>query len=241
MASALPPSPASPSSKPANTRRTSASGRTTSGPRVEATSPSACRVSAISLARSIVTLSTNSQLAVRTGAWVQAAWHSMRSRVRLPSAVVSSLPTPDVLAERGPQGVAAEDRAEGVRADADVVAALRLALVHRVEGRDGVDLGRRHPAERGAPSRCSRRRGSPRRPGRGAASASAPSAAADSAPRWRAARSAGCRTTSSLRASQRSTPPMTGSIEATAAMTSAIWPPSHIAAVACRFVKDGSR
>ena len=34
---------------------------------------------------------------------------------------------------------------------------------------------------------------------------------------------------------------MTGSIEATAAMASDSMPPSHIAAVACRFVKDGSR
>ena len=39
----------------------------------------------------------------------------------------------------------------------------------------------------------------------------------------------------------RSTPPMTGSIDATAAMTSAIMLPSHIAAVACRLVNDGSR
>src|SRR4029453_14802062 len=39
---------------------------------------------------------------------------------------------------------------------------------------------------------------------------------------------------------QRSTPPMTGSIEATATMTSATWPPSHIAATACRLLKLGS-
>ena len=34
---------------------------------------------------------------------------------------------------------------------------------------------------------------------------------------------------------------MTGSIEATATMTSATWPPSHIAATACRLLKLGSR
>ena len=39
----------------------------------------------------------------------------------------------------------------------------------------------------------------------------------------------------------RSTPPMTGSSEATATMTSATWPPSHIAAVACRLLNEGSR
>ena len=39
----------------------------------------------------------------------------------------------------------------------------------------------------------------------------------------------------------RSTPPITGSMDATATMTSATWPPSHIAAMACRLVKDGSR
>ncbi|CAM5605754.1 hypothetical protein SVIOM74S_05846 [Streptomyces violarus] len=30
-------------------------------------------------------------------------------------------------------------------------------------------------------------------------------------------------------------------MDATATMTSATWPPSHIAAMACRLVKDGSR
>src|SRR5213079_2058432 len=39
----------------------------------------------------------------------------------------------------------------------------------------------------------------------------------------------------------RSTPPITGSMDATATMTSATWPPSHIAAMVCRLVKDGSR
>ena len=36
----------------------------------------------------------NSQLMVRTGACVQAAWHSMRSSENVPSAVTSSFPTP---------------------------------------------------------------------------------------------------------------------------------------------------
>ncbi|CAM5731639.1 hypothetical protein SALBM217S_03268 [Streptomyces griseoloalbus] len=41
-----------------------------------------------------VWLSKNSQLTITTGAKSQAALHSMCSRVTLPSAVVSPLPTP---------------------------------------------------------------------------------------------------------------------------------------------------
>ncbi len=41
-----------------------------------------------------VTSSMNSQSTVITGAWVQAAWHSMRSSQNWPSSVGASCPTP---------------------------------------------------------------------------------------------------------------------------------------------------
>ena len=48
--------------------------------RVDFTSRPARRSSTSCRADSTVMLSMNSQFAVATGAWVQAAWHSMRSR-----------------------------------------------------------------------------------------------------------------------------------------------------------------
>ena len=64
------------------------------GPRVDCTDSPARSLSTTSRARGTSMSSRNSQFAVITGAWVQAAWHSMRSRLTRPSAVTSSCPTP---------------------------------------------------------------------------------------------------------------------------------------------------
>ena len=68
--------------------------QTLSAPRVGATSSPARSRSVTSRALAGVWLSKNSQLTIITGAKSQAALHSMRSRVILPSSVVSSCPTP---------------------------------------------------------------------------------------------------------------------------------------------------
>lgn len=60
-------------------------------------------------------------------------------------AVTGGLPVADtqVVLEGLEDGVAAHDGAQGVGADTHLVVTARLAPVHRVEGRDGGDLGRR--------------------------------------------------------------------------------------------------
>ena len=180
----------------------------------------------------------------------------------MPSSVVSFMPTPSVLGQRRVDLVAAEQRAQRVRADADQVLTGRLALVHRVERRDRRDLGlgevEHLGAERDAVGadvallglhqvqhRQQRRaalafgvaahqfdRGRPARRRRRPTGRPAGRAAARSC--------AGCRAPPEL-AGHRSHPPITGSIEATEAMTSAIRPPTDSAAVDCRLMKDGSR
>src|SRR5699024_6854478 len=88
------PSFARPSSKPASTRETSLKDPTVSGPRLGwMGSPS--RIASTTLRiDSGVWLSKYSQLIITTGAKSQAALHSMRSKVILPSSVVSSWPMP---------------------------------------------------------------------------------------------------------------------------------------------------
>ena len=208
------------------------------------------------LADSGVWLSKNSQLTITHR-------REVAGRVALDPlegdpAVVGGLVVADaeVVADRLVEDlVAAHDRAQRVGADADGVLAVGVALVLRVEGRDAGDLGRgqvehvgaeldaapgdvallalhevqqrqqRRPGLRVARDHLLRRRRAARqRVGRVGAVESAAGRA----------RGVGGR-------HQRSTPPITGSIEATATMTSATWPPSHIAAVACRLLKDGSR
>src|SRR5690606_8985752 len=134
---------------------------------------------------------------------------------------------------------AAHDRAERVDADADVVLPGRLALVHRVEGRDAEDLRLGQAellgAELGpvvgdvAVLRLDEvEQGQQRRP------------------RLRVARDDLLRlafeAVAALRCvCHRSTPPLTGSIEAIAETTSATMPPAHTAGSACRLVNEGSR
>ncbi len=93
MRSSLPPSSTRPSSKPASVRSIS-SNVPIRGPRVEKTSSPARSRSTTSSARGTSMSSRNSQFAVMTGACVHAAWHSIRSREIVPSAVTSSWPTP---------------------------------------------------------------------------------------------------------------------------------------------------
>lgn len=172
-------------------------------------------------------------------------------------AVVGRLVVADaeVLLERVEDGVAAHDRAQGVGADPYLVITTGLTPVHGVEGRDGRDLGGGEVEGLGA-------EGHPRtgdvpllgldeveqRQQGGAASR----VAGDHLLRVRVEPGAHVGRvggggelrhpqTDLLVCGHRSTPPITGSMDATATITSATWPPSHIAAMACRLVKDGSR
>src|SRR5690606_37020376 len=88
------PSPARPSGKPARMRDASRHVARCSGPRVGSTGRPARRSSTSFLAFSGVMLSNDSQLTIITGAKSQAALHSIRSMLTLPSGVVSSLPSP---------------------------------------------------------------------------------------------------------------------------------------------------
>lgn len=162
----------------------------------------------------------------------------------------------EVVLEPVEDRVAAHHRAERVGADADLVVAARPAAVHRVEGGDRGDLGGGEAEQLGA-ERHARTGDVPllrlhevqQRQQRGAAAG----VAGDHLLRIRFEPGAHLgrvggggelrhpQTDFAACFGHRSTPPITGSMDATATMTSATWPPSHIAAMAWRLVKDGSR
>lgn len=163
-----------------------------------------------------------------------------------------------VLLEGLEDGVAAHDRAQGVGADAHLVVAGGAAPVHRVEGGDRGDLGggqlqhvraELHAgpgdvAVLGLHEVQQRQQG-----GAGVGVARDDLARVRLQPGPDVVRVGGrgqfrhAQADAPLgrRGGHRSTPPITGSMDATATMTSATWPPSHIAAMAWRLVKDGSR
>src|SRR5690606_28559369 len=147
----------------------------------------------------------------------------------------------EVAAEPLEDLVAAHDGAQRVRADAHVMRAHRPTLVHRVEGRDGADLGLGEVEDL--------------RAGGDALGRDAPlgglhqvqhrqqgAACLRIAPRQLAQlveRGLAQRVGNLL--GHRSTPPITGSIEATATMTSESMPPSLIAETPWRLTNEGSR
>lgn len=159
-----------------------------------------------------------------------------------------------VVLELVEDGVAAQHRAQGVGAHPHLVVAPGRAPVHGVEGRDRRDLRRGEPEPLGAEADA----GAGDVPVLGLHEvqqrqqrAAAVGVAGDHLVGVRVQPGAdiggivgggerghphlhGCVT-------HRSTPPITGSMDATATMTSATMPPSHIAAMAWRLVKDGSR
>lgn len=175
-------------------------------------------------------------------------------------AVVGGLAVADaqVFLEGLEDRVAAHHRAQRVGAHAHLVVAGGPAPVHGVEGGDGGDLGRGqaqhvraepHPGARdmallGLHEVEQRQQGGP-----GVGVARDHFARVRLQPGPDLVRVGGCGQFGHAQADaplgrrggHRSTPPITGSMDATATMTSATWPPSHIAAMACRLVKDGSR
>src|SRR5699024_1405097 len=136
------------------------------------------------------------------------------------------------------------DRTERVGADPDVVVADRLALVHRVEGRDAVDVGSADAEDLGAgldalggdPTLDRLHQVEHRQQAR-AGLGIARGDVAQLVPGL----GGQARLVLGELLGHRSTPPITGSMEAMATMTSATMPPSAITLVACRLVKDGSR
>lgn len=174
--------------------------------------------------------------------------------------VLGGLPVADaeVLLELLEDRVTAHHRAQRVGADPDLVVPARLAAVHGVEGRDGGDLGGGEVEHLGAEADAGTgdmpllglyemQQRQQRRARAGVAGDHLLGVRFQPGPYVRRVIGGGecghpqlhvlvCRS-----GVHRSTPPITGSMDATATMTSATWPPSHIAAMACRLVKDGSR
>ena len=156
-----------------------------------------------------------------------------------------------VVLEGGVDLVAAHDRAQGVGAHPDLVVAPGTAAVHRVEGRDRVDLGHRQVELVGAEGHARLadvpllrldqvQQRQQRRPGPGIAGDDVLGVRFQTGDDL-VGEPIGPALRCDLVLAHRSTPPITGSILATAAMTSATVPPSHIAATACRCTKEGSR
>ena len=146
------------------------------------------------------------------------------------------VPDAESLRERGVDRIPAQHRAERVGAHADVVLPHRTPLVHRVKSRDRGDLGSGETQHVGDDPH--RLRGDlilntlgkvQHRHHRGAGLGIPGHDVAHLVAHVL------------VEGHQRSTPPMTGSMLATAAMTSEIIDPSHMAAVACRLLKEGSR
>ncbi len=175
-------------------------------------------------------------------------------------AVVGGLAVADaqMLLELFEDGVAAHHRAQRVGAHPDLVVAGGPAPVHGVEGGDGGHLGRGqaehvraepHPGARDVALLRLHQVQQRQQGGPGVRVAGDDLARVGLQSRSDVVRVVGrgqlghAEADALLRGTggHRSTPPITGSMDATATMTSATWPPSHIAAIACRLVKDGSR
>lgn len=158
----------------------------------------------------------------------------------------------EVLLELVEDRVAAHHRAQRVGADPDLVVARGLAPVHRVEGGDRGHLGGGEvqllgaEPDAGAGDEPFLRLHQVQQRQQGAARAGI---AGDHLlcvglqPGPDVGREVGRGQLGDTQdhVGHRSTPPITGSMDATATMTSATWPPSHIAAMLCRLVKEGSR
>lgn len=164
----------------------------------------------------------------------------------------------EVLLELLEDGVAAHHRAQRVGADPDLVVTARLAAVHGVEGRDRGDLGGGQVEHLGAEADAGAgdvpllgldevQQRQQRRARTGVAGDHLLGVRFQPGPYVHRIVGGGERGHPQLHVMvcrsgvHRSTPPITGSMDATATMTSATWPPSHIAAMAWRLVKDGSR
>ena len=147
----------------------------------------------------------------------------------------------DLLGDLFPDLVAAHDGAQRVRAHAHQVVAGGVALVLRVEGRDGADLCAGQ-VQRGGDEVDAVRADVAvdgldqvqHRQQRGARVTVRVAGDDLRGVRLQACQGVGC-------VAHRSTPPRTGSIAARATTTSASWPPSVIMASACRLAKEGSR
>ena len=83
-----------------------------------------------------VRFSTNSSLTWRTGAVPHEARHSTVFRVYLPSGVVSPRVNAQALLKLMHQRIAAAQIARDTGADLDLLAALRLLVIHRIKGGD---------------------------------------------------------------------------------------------------------
>ena len=257
------PSPARPSSNPARTRETSLKVATVSAPRVGFDRLPGAQVVDELLGRpdglvvEELPVGHDDRGVVAGRVALDALEGDLPVRRRL------VVPDAEVVADGVPDRVAAHDRAERVGADADGVLAVGVPLVLRVERRDPADLG-------GLEVELLRAEGDPAAGDEAVDALDEVQQRQQGRPRLRVARDDGvgvrvqlgenvvgvgrlallahrevaggaCASGREVAGHQRSTPPMTGSIEATATMTSATWPPSHIAATACRLLNDGSR
>lgn len=173
-------------------------------------------------------------------------------------AVVGGLAVADtqVVLQRLEDRVAAHHRAQGVGADAHLVVTGGLAPVHGVERGDRGDLGRGQAEYLGAEPHAGagdmallrlHEMQQRQESGPGVRVAGDDLGGVPLQPGSNVVRVVGRGQLGHAQADalggggHRSTPPITGSMDATATMTSATWPPSHIAAMACRLVKEGSR
>ena len=117
------------------------------------------------------------------GAFAQAAMHSSSTSVNSPSAESRRPCSPSFFSNACEHLVAAAQHARDVGAHHEHVLSRRVAAVHRVEGRDAVDVRGRQVERGGDRRRAPRRRGSRTRPARGAGRAGRRPARSDSGPR----------------------------------------------------------